>query len=205
MPTSSGVLTDALSSIWTAVQADHPELPDVMIAISAAPAGSDHGPERWQTADGLLTGIVVDSATLSGGADAVLTHILHESAHVLNWLRGVKDTTTRGAYHNRNFLVAAEEVGLRWPEGEESTYRGWAAPVLTDEARQRFDSHLTTMADAIEQTLPALTMPKVSRPRRDREKIACQCDPPRLVRVSQLTLAKGPIICGVCGKPFASA
>lgn len=176
-----------------------------MITISSSPAGSDHGPERWQTVDGLLTGLVVDSGTMADGPDAVLTHVLHEAAHVLNWLRGTKDTTTRGAYHNRNFLAAADELGLRWPEDVEPNYRGWAAPVLTDEARQRFKSQLATLADAIEQTLPALTMPTVSRPRRDREKVVCQCDPPRLVRVSQLTLAKGPIICGVCGKSFAPA
>ncbi|MFF4478690.1 hypothetical protein ACFY1A_16970 [Streptomyces sp. NPDC001520] len=156
--------------------------------------------------DGVLTGIVVDSGTLAGGAEAVLTHLHHEAAHILNWLRGVLDASAaRGAYHNKAFLTAAEEMGMRWPDGETSNYRGWAGPVLTDETRQRFKSHLATLSDAIDQALPALMPTKGARPRRDREKVACQCKPARLVWVSPLTLAKGPILCGVCGKEFTPA
>src|SRR6266540_2104177 len=43
------------------------------------------------------------------GAEHTLTTILHEAAHALAHVRGVKDTSRQGKYHNRRYLELAGE------------------------------------------------------------------------------------------------
>src|SRR6266545_8158296 len=49
------------------------------------------------------------------GATHTLTTILHEAAHALAHVRGVKETSRQGKYHNRRFLELAAELDLEWP------------------------------------------------------------------------------------------
>jgi hypothetical protein len=176
-----------------------------MAVVPTSPP-SKHGPERWAWDEDAVTGLVVSADELRNGPDAVLETVLHEAAHVLCWVRGVQDTSRRGTYHNATFLKAAEETGLRWPAGQQSatSSRGYGAPELTDASRDRYAPELEALAGAIPQALPHLTVPAASRVRTpDRLTLQCQCDDPRKLRVSKTVAARGPIICGVCGKAFA--
>lgn len=204
MSTTPGVLTAALEQLWDTLRGDIPELPTARIAVSPAPPSSNHGPERWAVVDGVLTGLVINAQTLSDGAEATLTGVLHEAAHVLCWIRGVKDTTMRGGYHNARYMFAAGEVGLYWPEDKaRDTVRGFASPELTDASRAKYAAHLRALRPAIDQTIPYLTVPEQPRSTRpDRLTVECQCSPPRKLRISQTVLAQGPVVCGVCGQHF---
>ncbi|WP_138905980.1 hypothetical protein [Streptomyces chryseus] len=183
-------------------------MPDILVTISASQPSSDHGPDRWRKeGDEPLTGIVVDAGLLTDGSEAVLTHVLHECAHVLNWLRNTKDTTMRGLYHNQRYLAAAEEVGLVMPEGAERTSKGYADPILSDGARERFAEDLKALDSAIAQTLPYVTLPTpTNRSSRtpDRLTVECKCTPPRKLRISQTVFAQGPIRCEVCKSLFTA-
>ncbi|WP_432157774.1 MULTISPECIES: hypothetical protein [unclassified Streptomyces] len=155
--------------------------------------------------DGTVTGFVINVDILQAGPDATLTMILHDAAHLLAWRREIADTTMRGAYHNREFLTVADEVGLRWPpHAPRGAGVGYADVELTEEARTRYADGLAALTEAIPLTLPHLELPKTTTGRVDRLTLKCQCDPPRSFRMSQTVAAQGPVICGVCGKEFTS-
>ncbi|MFD9205958.1 hypothetical protein ACFVZM_06720 [Streptomyces sioyaensis] len=203
MPTSPGVLTNAMDEIWGMIREDHSDLLPAVITISATPAPANHGPERWSEKDGVLAGPIMDVPTLQQGAEQTLIRLLHDAAHGLNWLNGIPDTTTRGQYHNARFTDAAEAVGLV----RDLTGSKWQVSLsLSDAARARYAGALAMLADAIEQTLPHLTIPAAdatAKQRTNRMTAECKCDPPRKFRVGKTILAQGPIICGICNKQFA--
>lgn len=154
-----------------------------------------------------VTGLVVNADVLKEGPESVLLFLRHEAAHMLCWRRDVKDTTMNGAYHNQSFLAAAEEVGLVWPEGKERVQgRGYAGVELSDDVLRAHAVDLEALADAIPQSLPHLTLPATSAPRRmSRLTMHCQCEPtPRKIYVSKTIAALGPITCGVCGAEFTA-
>jgi hypothetical protein len=162
----------------------------------------DHGPERWGLDDGVVTGLVVNADVLTQGAETFIVTVLHDAAHILNWRREVKDLTARGSYHNQSFLTTAQEIGLEWEEGaERSGSRGYDSFVLSDAARRRHAPDLEALERAIPLTLPHLALP-TTKSRIDRLTLRCKCTPARSFRISQTVAAAGPIICGVCGKPF---
>ncbi|WDM16728.1 hypothetical protein J3S85_37825 [Streptomyces lavenduligriseus] len=207
MPTSPGPMLTALGSLWERLRDEVSDLPPIRPSISPTTRKQGHGPQRWTRGDdGVVTGLVVTADVMREGPEAVLEHVLHEAAHVLNWVRDRADTTMRGAYHNQTFLSAAEEVGLAWPEGATRVQgKGYVNPVLSNEARRRHQKDLAALDDAIAAVLPHLVLP-ASGSHVDRTParltLKCQCEPPRTFRISRTVAAAGPIICGVCKKPF---
>ncbi|MEU0860624.1 hypothetical protein ABZ352_35455 [Streptomyces griseofuscus] len=197
-------MISALEALWQRLQAEVPDLPPILPTISPTQSRWDHGPERWGTDDkGSITGLVVTADVLQAGPEAVVAHMLHEAAHVLNWQRGAKDTTARGAYHNQTFLAAAEEVGLTWPAGAgRSRTRGYDTSVLSDAALRRHAKDVEHLASVIDLVLPHMELPTQSRSKPDRLTYRCECKPARTFRISMTVASKGSINCGVCGKEF---
>lgn len=214
MSPTPGLLTSVLSGLWDAIAAEHSELPPhARIATVSSPRGPRHGHERWSLDDdGYLVGLAVDVDTLTEGVEATIRHIFHEAAHVLAWRRGIQETSMRGVYHNGAYLEIAQSLGMSWPDSERVAGKGWSVPVLGPILTKR----LTSMNDAdrlaavarqlgpaIESTLPYLQSSTTTGSFRvDRETAACQCDPPRKLRISATVLALGPVTCGVCGAEF---
>ncbi|WP_104633153.1 hypothetical protein [Streptomyces sp. MH60] len=206
MPTSPGPLLSALDSLWERLRTRIEELPPINPVISPTTRLLDHGPTRWaRDEDGRVSGLVVTADTLQGGPDVLLETVLHDAAHLLCWCRGVDDTTMHGVYHNQNFLAAAEEVGLEWPEGAKRLQgKGYHAPVLSAETREYHAQSLRELEEAIPLVLPHLELPPTSnRGRVDRLTYACKCDSPRRFRISRTVAAQGGITCNVCGHEFA--
>ncbi|MFG2292044.1 hypothetical protein [Streptomyces sp. NPDC048603] len=205
MPTSPTALTGAIRSIWTTLRSDLPELPDAQISVVPTPPPADHGPERWSLIDDRLQNLTISSETVAGGPEEVLTTLLHEAAHVLNWIRGEQDTARRGAYHNGVFEKAAETVGLTRPEGTpRDANRGFVGQILSDEARERHAASVTLLDEIIPAALsslpPTRTGPK--RKNQGRTSAQCKCEPPRTFSIAESTLNLGPIVCGVCKGSF---
>ncbi|WP_069752950.1 hypothetical protein [Streptomyces sp. EN16] len=207
MSTSPGPLLQALEGLWDRLQAEHAELPPVRISVSPTPVSASHPPERWRKAaedPHIVTGLVVSADTMREGEEAVVTDVLHQAAHLLNWTRNITDTTVRGAYHNNRFLEAAQELGLYWPTGRPRiSGRGYATPELTEGARSRHEQTIKELTDAIPRVLPHLVAPTPSRTRApDRLTLECGCDEPRKIKISPTVAALGSITCGVCGQNF---
>jgi hypothetical protein len=203
MPTSPGALADTLTSVWRRTVAHLPELPDAHIAVVTTAPPADHGPERWSLIGGVLQGLVVPVEILRAGPEEVITYLLHEAAHVANWRRETRDTTTRGYYHNEAFVSTATEVGLVWPEGlERDQGRGYDGVVLSDDARQRHANCMATLAEVIPPSLEGMSAPRSGAKRAQRPSFQCACTPPRRIWAAPSTVDLGEIVCGVCGKPF---
>src|SRR5690625_1180037 len=124
----------ALEELWSAVRRHHAELPPVVMVTGTGITKWGHtGVERWDVGEdgigaegrvrsaerGALTEIMIAGERLACGATLTAQTMLHEGAHVLAHLRGVKDTSRQNRYHNRRFVRLAEELGLEWPAGQE--------------------------------------------------------------------------------------
>jgi hypothetical protein len=60
----------------------------------------------------LRSEVCITDDSLADGAEDVLNTQLHEPAHLLANVRGIRDTSSRGRYHNGRFREVARELGL---------------------------------------------------------------------------------------------
>src|SRR5262249_33785605 len=124
-PISAPVLA-ALEHTWAAIRAHHPELPAVVVVLASgsdgAPAGwlrlGHFAAMRWQhhtndpDREQLIPEVFIGGEGLARGPIQVLGTLLHEATHALAHVRGVKDTSRQGRYHNQRFADLAHEMGL---------------------------------------------------------------------------------------------
>lgn len=158
-----------VATAWAVIQARHPELQD-------APAPRD----LTRTGDPLTT-------------------LLHTAAHELARVRGVRETSRAGYYHNAEFATLAREMGL---EVVQAGARGWYATSLPEGTAQVYAGEM----EALRQTLPAADAPSTSKSAaRGYVPASCHCDPVRRIRVSRTELARGRLLCGFCGGEFAGS
>lgn len=205
MPTATGALTAALTELWSAISTNHPELPPIRPALSPRASSPAHGPSRWtKRDDGTLSGLSIGIDVLAAGPEAVVTHMLHEAAHVLNWLRHVTDVSSRDVYHNGEFLTAANEMGLVWPDDmERLPGRGLSSPIMSEETAASWRSCTTYLAPLVVEAVADLAVAEPPKSRPDRLTLVCACEPPRRIRAARSHVDAGPITCGVCGRNFA--
>ena len=217
----------ALERVWVTIQGRHPEIPDVVIVTGA---GSNqkgvgkgyrlrghHWPSRW-IVSGAEEGQRAPELFLAGevlalGGRGVLEVLLHEAAHALAAVRGVKDTSRNGnRYHNRRFVALAVELGLRAPE-RPAKFLGWSDCTFADETAAAYPG----LAEAIDHArLPFLPEPtgfpsppggdgkdKPSKRGGRRTATECACHPRRRrIHLTPKQLEEGPIVCGICHIPF---
>src|SRR5215212_5771684 len=91
---------------WAGIIAppSQPEVPECPLNLSA----NRRKPELF-----------VAGECLAEGPRQTLQTMLHEAVHALAHVRGVKDTSRGGKYHNkREFVALAGELGLAWPQGQ---------------------------------------------------------------------------------------
>lgn len=159
------------------------------------------------------------------GAEHTLTTILHEAAHALAYVRQVQDTSRQGKYHNRRFLQLAVELGLAWPSGAKAhPVSGFSEVQVTDRVRAVYADTITDLEAAIWLHLDTFQRPRLAGAGKasvgtdpagnngtaegaggktfNRAKLVCACYPERSIRVSPKQAARGPILCGACGKEF---
>ncbi|WP_327379433.1 hypothetical protein [Streptomyces sp. NBC_01212] len=206
---STSPLLNALDALWSHLRDSVPALPAARLEITSSPPSAKHDSASRLARDGdVVTGIVISAETLKAGGEATVEAALHEAAHVLCWTRGEEETTTRGAYHNRIFLTAAEAVGLHWPPGMVRTAtRGYATPTLTAGSRERYGRDIEALDGIIPKILPLLPTPEASTRHRTpaRLTLQCGCTSPRKLQMSPTVAALGPVLCGICRTPFTSS
>jgi hypothetical protein len=84
------------------------------------------------------------------GAEHTLTTILHEAAHALAHVRGVKDTSRQGKYHNRRYLELAAELGLHWPvDAKAHPVNGFSEVQLSPRTREGYAETIGELDEAI--------------------------------------------------------
>ena len=228
----------ALEQAWAAIRDQHPEVPDVVIVTGAGsnqkglPKGyalrGHHWPGRWVTdpAEPRMPELFMAGELLAAGGRAVLEVMLHEAAHALAVVRGIKDTSAEGnRYHNKRFVALAVEMGLRGPDRPEKVI-GWSDCRITDETAAAYADVISAIDTARLPFLPGGPFvtsggeggqgggedgedgedgqgedkPKKRGGRR--VAVECACQPPRKLHMTPKQIEDGPVICGVCQAPF---
>jgi hypothetical protein len=151
---------------------------------------------RWQVNGQRRAEVLVSGEGLQRGARDVLGTLLHEAAHGLADIRGVKDTSRQGRYHNLKYARLAGEVGL---DVACDPATGWSQTTVPEALAEAYADVLTDLAAALvlwryaEQQRPTSTS--------SRNLLACACPCGRKLRVARQTLEQAPIVCGACEHP----
>jgi hypothetical protein len=210
-PGPGSTVITALERTWAEIRDRHTDVPEVVFVSGKGTKGVEvkwgHWcPERWQefgARNNQLPEVFVSGECLAQGAERVLKTLLHEAAHGLAWVRGIKDTSRGNRYHNGKFVTLAEELGLVRPEVANEV-RGWSACTLPDEHAATYQS-LDQLREAIVVCIGGKleTGPEVEQPKekKTQPKYGCGCED-RIVRMSKKVFEEAPVICGACMEPF---
>lgn len=227
MPTQIpvSVISRALESVWTAIQARHPEVPHAVVTLATNAGRSKTGSitaghwsaTRWMVPDeGSRAEVVIAGEILGGNAARMLEVLLHEAAHGLAHARNVKDTSNRNRYHNKRFKKLAEELGL---DVTEHATLGWQNTTLRAATRVQYAEQIAVLAEAQQATqrvfrvLPKSRLTAVApsdeeeeaTPQATRVALTCSCAVPRRLWIAPGVASQGEIVCGVCESAFAQA
>lgn len=207
-------LIAALEGAWACIQERHPEVPAVLFITGEGSSGSKKGhfaANRWCEAGqekGQLHELFVSGEQLAEGPAMVLQTLLHEAAHALAEVRGIKDTSRQGRYHNRRFLALAEELGLTTDLEPHPTY-GLAFVAWTPEALEAYDAEVKALGAAIRHHYARVQTSNVAgdeqddKPAKPRTRWECGCEPePRVIRMSKATAEAGLVVCSICMLAF---
>jgi hypothetical protein len=163
-PALSSPLVAALEAVWSAIQARHADLPDVVIVLASGSVGAPRGAlklghfaaMRWTHAEPAQDGrtttraalpeVFVGGEGLALGAVDVLGTLLHEATHALAHVRGISDTSRQGRYHNKRFADLAAEVGL---EVRQVPVIGWSDTHVNDTTRTEYADTITALTAAL--------------------------------------------------------
>jgi hypothetical protein len=207
-----GQRSEALSRVlsvlednWHAIRARHPQIPPVVIIIASGTRSRNaqlghFAPQRWNVdATGTLAEILVSGEGLRRDARAVLGTLLHEAVHALAAARGIKDTSRQHRYHNRQFKILAEELGLAvghdqrigWsltsvPDPTAEVYAGWLVKLHAALILWRHDDYKDVKGTGNGTSTRTSSL------------IAAACPCGRSIRIAATTLAAAPVICGAC-------
>jgi hypothetical protein len=200
---AASVLVAALERAWTAIRAQHPQVPEVVMAVASGSVGrrgqlklGHFADRRWTVASSERPELFVGGEGLAAGPVEVLGTLLHEAAHGLAATRGVQDTSRQGRYHNRRYATLARELGLQ--VGTAGS-RGWTATTVPAETTTAYAAVVDDLGRALVLWRRA---EHPGRGRRAGNLLAAVCGCGRRIRAARSTLAQAPVLCGRCGGPF---
>lgn len=129
-------------------------------------------------------------------AEELLSTLLHEVAHSLNFANGIQDTSAN-QYHNKNFKTQAEAFGLKTIEIKG---KGHASTELTEFGAKRWAKPLAILRKALELT--ATTTEGNAKPKgRNTNLLKAGCPCGQSLRASAGTIGGG-ITCDQCKGQF---
>lgn len=221
-----------IEEVWDVLRAEHPELPAVVVTTGSG-EGVKWGhfrPESWKLAeDGTkLHEFFLASEALAKGATQVLQTTIHEAAHTLSRVRGIKDTSRQGRWHNAAFKKAAEELGLEHKAASADKSHGFSFVTLTQATKDKYAELLTKLERELKLTglLPfwlggsdeedqggEKITGKPKKTEGDEEgaaksgnlKATCGCEEPLIIRLSRKVLDLGVVRCDQCEELFTAA
>jgi hypothetical protein len=128
----------------------------------------------------------------------VLTTLLHEAAHGLADIRGIKDTSRQGRWHNKRFAALADELGL---DTTKDSRTGWSPCTLREATASRYHRVLADLAAALSAYRPPEPASGLNA-RNSYNPTVCVCLCARRICVAPSVLDAGRIICGICDTDF---
>ncbi len=207
----SSPMVAALEQAWADIRTRHHDLPAAVLVLGAGsigvPAGSlrlgHFAATRWTRDDDQgerLAEVFIGGEGLARGPADVLGTLLHEAAHAIAHVRGIKDTSRQGRWHNARFKALAEEVGI---EVTKDPRLGWSPTTLPQATRNSYTVTLADLGQALRMHRTAEAVRGGRQSNNNPKPSVCDCG--RRIRVAVAVLAAGPITCGLCGTDFAAA
>lgn len=202
---TAAAMVAALETAWAAIRKLHPEIPAAVIIIGSGTSGrhpkwGHYAAMRWQHGTNRLPEVLVSGEGLKRTAAEVLTTLLHEAAHALADVRGVKDTSRQGRWHNANFAQLADELGL---DATKDPRLGYSPCTLRDATATTYAVALRKLTAALSAYRhPELQIGAGSTRKSNNNALACSCQCPRRIRVAKAVLDDGDITCTLCDAPF---
>jgi len=204
-------MVGALEQAWADIRTRHHDLPAAVLVLGAGsigvPAGSlrlgHFAATRWTRDDGQaerLAEVFIGGEGLARGPADVLGTLLHEAAHAIAHVRGIRDTSRQGRWHNARFKTLAEELGLTVTKDPRL---GWSPTTLPQVTRDDYTATLAQLGQALRMHRTAEAV-RGGRTSSNNPK-PCVCDCGRRIRVAASVLAGGPITCGMCESRFERA
>ena len=132
-------------------------------------------------------------------AQDLLSTLLHEVAHSLNFKNGIKDTSAN-QYHNGKFKTQAEALGLKTEEIMKG--KGHHATTLTELGAKRWKKALAILDKALELTAVGEAQAKPKGRNTNLIKAVCPCE--NVIRLSRSVLEIG-VTCNQCGMGYGEA
>lgn len=222
-----------IEKVWDRIRADHPELPEVVVTTGSG-EGVKWGHFRadsWKLegTDGRFHEFFLASEALAKGAHQVLQTTIHEAAHTISKVRGIKDTSRQGRWHNAAFKKAAEELGLEHKGSKADASHGFSFVTLTQTTKDKYADLLAELDQELKLTglLPFWLGGKDEQGGEDERggekitgkptkgggegtksgplKATCQCEEPVIIRLSQKVLDLAVVRCDGCESLFRAA
>lgn len=213
-------LVAAIEGAWSAIQANHEDVPDVVVTLGSGLVRQGLKFGHFQASswtrngeDGKVHELFIGAEGLERGARATMGTLIHEAAHAWAEANEIKDTSRQGRYHNDKFRLIAETFGLKLTH---STQLGWSTTELPDETAAEYEEAIFNLDLAITAhrempvmvtttTTPGTTGTATVRTGRASSNngvvVVCGCN--RRIRLSLKVLEMGGITCNVCGGEFA--
>lgn len=197
----------ALENAWAAIQGCHPEVPPVVLITGTGVDGrrssltrGHYERDAWQHGEGRLPEVFISGERMADGAEGVLATLIHEAVHALAVVRGVKETSRQGRYHNRKFKAMGEELELRIAQHPKI---GWSLTELPDATAVDYEVTLGELTRALTLHRPNQRDGTETTTAVRRGPPPCVCGCGRKIRVAPSILELAPITCGSCGDDFA--
>lgn len=128
-------------------------LPDVTITLTPDVNGCALGwmytREVWSKNGKRYYEINICSDHLNRSKVEIYATLLHEMVHLDNVLKGIKDTSRKGVYHNAKFKESAESHGLKV---EKSDKYGYAHTSATEKTAEWMEKNLPELVDMCRDT-----------------------------------------------------
>ena len=131
-------------------------------------------------------------------AQELLSTLIHEVAHSLNFKNGIQDTSAN-QYHNAKFKTQAEALGLKTIEIKG---KGHASTELTELGAKRWKKALAILEKALELTALGNENAKPKGRNTNLLKATCLCE--QVIRASRGVIEAG-VTCELCGTRFSEA
>jgi hypothetical protein len=201
-PFTTAELITALEHAWSAIRSHHPDVPAVVLIVSSgSPSKTNQALTyghfanlRWQHGDQQLPEVMVSGEGLTRTPAEVFTTLLHEATHALAAIRGIKDTSRQGRWHNKQFAALAAELGMTTVKDRRI---GFSPCTLTDDATTRYREPIGRITAAVRAYRHTDALETAGRTNSNNG-LSCECLCPRKLRVAASVLDEGPILCAVC-------
>ena len=152
----------AIADAYDALRQEHRDLPGALVTVENPPPATRRR-FAWWAAEEIVTraggyaGRIVFSYPREGrdapsvlykGAEAVFGTLVHEAAHALGTVRGIKDSSRGGQYHNERYKELAAELGLQVARDQAN---GWSSTAPTRTLLNRYRPQIRAIARVVPQ------------------------------------------------------